>query len=170
MNNEELILKELLKKEPQHIRELGRNTKLHPNTVITTVKKLEQEDLVTVVKDEKKLVSYSKNNKAKIRKTFLFIEEIISSGVIEYLEEQYSYPSIILFGSVAKGEFHENSDIDIAIITDDKKEADLRKFEKKLNKEIQTFIFNKAEFKKLNKELLNNIVNGIVLSGFAEVK
>ncbi|MCF7872287.1 nucleotidyltransferase domain-containing protein [Candidatus Woesearchaeota archaeon] len=170
MNNEEIILKELLRKEPQHIRELARNTSLHPNTIITTVNTLEKSNIIKTEKEDKKQVFYENNQKAKNRKVFYIIEEIISSGLIKHLEEYYSYPAIILFGSTAKGEFHENSDIDIAIITDDKKSADLRKFEKKLNKEIQTFIFNKAEFKKLNKELFNNIVNGIVLSGFAEVK
>ncbi|MCF7866737.1 nucleotidyltransferase domain-containing protein [Candidatus Woesearchaeota archaeon] len=153
-----------------HIRELARNTNLHPNTIITTVNELKANNLVDVVKDEKKFVSYANNKKARHRKISYFIEFILESNLIDFLEDKYAYPAIILFGSITKGDFNENSDIDLCIITDDKKEVSLKKFEKFLGREIQLFVFNRKEFENLNKELFNNIINGVKLSGFIEVK
>ena len=49
-----------------------------------------------------------------------------------------------------------------------KEEFDLNKFENILNRKIQIFNYkNINEIK--NKELSNNIINGIILNGFLEV-
>jgi predicted nucleotidyltransferase len=168
MNKEELVLKSLLKKEPQHIRELARNTKLNPNTVITITNILKAKNLIEIEKKDKKDIKFSDNIKTKNYKIWLIIDEIINSGLIKYLDEIFEIPTIILFGSARKGNLNSNSDIDICIISEKKTEIDLKKFEKIIGREIQPFIFTKKEFKKLEKELLNNIINGIVLTGFIE--
>lgn len=53
---------------------------------------------------------------------------------------KYSNPVIILFGSYAKGEDIENSDIDLYIQTPSKKELRTEKFEKLLKRKVQ-FLF-----------------------------
>ena len=55
------------------------------------------------------------------------------------------------------------SDIDLAIFAN-KKEFNIIKFEKVLNRKIQVFQFNSLNEVK-NKELLNNIINGCLLTG-----
>lgn len=55
------------------------------------------------------------NAKAKINKK---IANIVDK-YIAIVKENYDVVAIILFGSYAKGTEHEDSDIDIAIITDD---------------------------------------------------
>ena len=53
-----------------------------------------------------------------------------------------------------------------------KNKLDLAGFEKKLGAEVQVFLHNRNDVEKMkgkNKELLNNIINGIRLSGFFEV-
>ncbi len=169
MSNEELILKSLLKKEPQHIRELSRTTKLHPNTVINFVDKLQRLDILDIVKSDKKYISFKRNLKSKNRKIMYIIEDIIDSGLISHLDDIFAIPTIILFGSASKGEMHENSDIDLCIISEIKKEINLKSFEEILNREIQIFIFTKDEFNKLSNELKNNIINGIIITGYLEV-
>ena len=62
----------------------------------------------------------------------------------------------------------ETSDIDIYIETLKKQVFNLEKFEKILQRKIQ--IFNYSNLDKIqNKELANNIINGLILNGFLEV-
>lgn len=98
---------------------------------------------------------------------------IYQSGLVEFLNEVYRNPkAIILFGSFRKGEDLSNSDIDIAIESDEFKEyktvelKQLSDFEKKIGRIIQIHEFNS---KHIDKNLFGNIANGIVLLGFLEV-
>jgi predicted nucleotidyltransferase len=175
MGIKEDILK-MLVEEPQkefYIRELSRMLKKSPTTISKYVKELEKDKL---------LVSYSKlghlifkasgNEKFRNKKISYNINLIEESGLIEFLKEEYSPEAIILFGSFAKGENSKNSDIDLLVVSPYKKEANLNKFRPKLGQEIQLFIHSKKELdsmKKSNKELLNNLINGIKLYGFFEV-
>ena len=55
----------------------------------------------------------------------------IVNKYVEIILQNYKVTAIILFGSYAKGTYHDDSDIDIAIITDDLKYKD--KFDEELN-------------------------------------
>ena len=76
-------------------------------------------------------------------------------------------------GSFRQGEDISKSDVDIAIESEefDKYKVveldELSVFEKKINKEIQLHLFNR---KSIDLNVFNNLANGIVLSGFLEVK
>ena len=71
---------------------------------------------------------------------------------------------IILFGSYSKGEDIENSDIDIAIISEKyEKSLNLNKYSKSLGKEISIHIYED-----MNKETKKSVLNGIILRGFIE--
>ena len=65
------------------------------------------------------------------------VKESIDDRIMEIVQkyvkkvcERYKVKTIILFGSYAKGTEHEDSDIDIAIITDDLKKD---KFDEEIN-------------------------------------
>ena len=73
---------------------------------------------------------------------------------------------IILFGSSSIGEDIETSDIDIFIQAKEKK-LNILKYEKLLNRSITLFF--EENFSRLNKELKNNILNGIILRGYIKV-
>jgi predicted nucleotidyltransferase len=73
--------------------------------------------------------------------------------------------SIVLFGSYSRGEDIESSDIDI-FVECKKEQVNIIKFNKKLKRNIE--IRFKENFNKYPKELKNNIINGIILSGFLE--
>ncbi len=99
---------------------------------------------------------------------------IYESGIVEFLMDYYKNPkAIILFGSFRKGEDLSNSDIDIAIESDEAKDykiielREFSEFEKTINRKIQLHLFNR---KYINIEIFNNIANGIALWGFLEVK
>ena len=98
---------------------------------------------------------------------------IYTSGIVEFLIDYFNNPkTIVLFGSFRKGEDLSNSDIDIAIESDDFKcktigLRELSDFEKIIGRKIQIHIFNRKE---IDINVFNNIANGIVLWGFLEVK
>ncbi len=175
MDNQSRITNALFEKPAKefHIRLLARETGLNPNTIINITKRLEKEGLLEIRKDrERNLViikANTQNKLFKLRKKAHNLEKIYASGLVDYLENELAYPTIILFGSYAKAENHEKSDIDIFIISTEKKTLDLAKYERSLGAEIQMFIHTKKEFEKLkttSPELLNNVINGTVLSGF----
>ncbi len=91
---------------------------------------------------------------------------IKESGLIEKLEEELFPHVIILFGSASKGEDTANSDIDLFLLRKEK-QIRLENFEKILNRKISLHF--SEDFNKLPRELRNNIVNGIRLSGYMEV-
>jgi predicted nucleotidyltransferase len=98
---------------------------------------------------------------------------IYKSGLVEFLVDYFKNPqAIILFGSFRKGEDISNSDIDIAIESNEVTEytitglRELSEFEKIIGKRIQLHIFNR---KGIDIYVFNNIANGIVLWGFLEV-
>ena len=93
------------------------------------------------------------------------LSSILESGLIEYLEEKLTPKAIVLFGSYRRGEDVEDSDIDIFVECKEEP-VDLAKFEKKLSRKIELH-FNE-NFTAYSKELKNNVINGIVLSGFLE--
>lgn len=85
------------------------------------------------------------------------------SGLIEHLEHKLVSPTIVLFGSLSKGEAKQDSDIDLTIFAN-KKDINIENFEKKLKRKIQIFWFKSAKDIK-NMDLANNIFNGYILIG-----
>jgi len=102
--------------------------------------------------------------KYQLEKKLYNIRKIYDSGLIEYLTKEYNNPLIILFGSYSRGQDIENSDIDLYIETT--KKIDIDKYETILKKQVQTFT---EKLNKMNKELANNIINGVILNGYLEV-
>jgi predicted nucleotidyltransferase len=92
---------------------------------------------------------------------------IAQSGLLERLKAEFDNATIILFGSYARGEDKEDSDIDLYVQTPAKKTIRLESFEKYLGRNIQLFIHK--DIHEVSKDLANNILNGIVLNGSIEV-
>ena len=158
-----------------HIREISRIIKLSPTTASKYLNKLKKEGILDN-KEERRHILFRANTEDKkfiTKKINYNIDKIKNSGLITFLEEELIYPkAIILFGSYAKGENTPDSDIDIFVLTESKKKINLSDYEKNLKTEIQLFVHNNKEFqlmKKNNKEIFNNIINGIKLYGFIEV-
>ncbi len=95
------------------------------------------------------------------------MKNMLTSGLIEYLDEKYNTPSaIILLGSYSRGEDTAKSDIDIAVITTREIKLDLSKFEGTFKRKIQ---IHEIQTKRVSKNFLNNLANGIVLKGYLEI-
>jgi len=165
-------------KKPQkefHVRELAGLIKKSPTTVSKQLKRLEKENILSSNKKLNHLFFRAdlESQSFKDRKFFYNISRIRKSKLIDYLVEEFNNPeAIILFGSYAKAEDIEISDIDIMIITPVKKEINLAKYEDFLEHKIHIFLNSNKEIDELkikNKELLNSFVNGIVINGFWEI-
>ena len=98
---------------------------------------------------------------------------ICQSGLVEFLIDHFGNPkAIVLFGSFRQGEDFSTSDIDIAIENEEteyktRRLRILSDYEKAIGRTIQIHIFNRRY---IDTHVFNNIANGIVLSGFLEVK
>ena len=158
-----------------HLREIARLAGLSPSTASEHLSSLVANKVITAKasKGFKIFKPNTSNVLYKDAKLFYNIFCIRNSGLIDYLIEEFTHPkSVILFGSFRKSENIPASDIDIFIETPVKKEIDMSVFEKKLRHTVQLFQFSRKDMenmKKENKELFNNIANGIVLEGFFEV-
>lgn len=77
----------------------------------------------------------------------------------------YNYIKVILFGSFAKGNFTENSDIDIAVVLNDYNnlmdvQLDLMRLRRKIDSRIEPHPFRERDF-----ELSNPLVDEIIKYG-----
>jgi len=108
------------------------------------------------------------NSYTRFLKSVHIIQKLFTSGLLDYLEEKLSPSAIILFGSARKGEYAKESDIDIFIETTKHAPLELSRFEKKIKHKLQLFV--EPDINKLPVELLNNVINGIKLTGYIKVK
>lgn len=172
-NNIKQIIEEFFYLNPTikiRVRQLGKRLKLPLPSVIRYCKELEKQGILKKTKtDNVSFYSADRTNKNYLICKKLFnIKNLSTSGLIDYLIEELSNPVILVFGSYAKAEDIENSDIDLYIETPSKKEVNFKKFEEKLQRKIQIFKYkNIKEIK--NIHLANNIINGILINGFVEV-
>ncbi|MCX6749354.1 MAG: nucleotidyltransferase domain-containing protein [Candidatus Pacearchaeota archaeon] len=153
------------------LKDISKKVKLAHTSVKNNLNKLVGLNLIlesVEKKGKRKFPIYKTNRDDKILKNYKIaynLSSILESGLIEFIEEKLMPKSIVLFGSYRKGEDLENSDIDLFIECKEE-ELNLSIFEKKLGKKVQLHF--KENFNLYPKELKNNILNGIVLSGFLE--
>jgi predicted nucleotidyltransferase len=67
------------------------------------------------------------------------------------IKSDFDYDKIFLFGSYAKGNFNDNSDIDIAVVFDDydnrmNRQFELLKLRRKIDSRIEPHPFREREF------------------------
>ncbi len=157
-------------KEPTReisVRECARILRIAPATASKDLKALEKRGYLRHRKERMLDLYKADLESANYRdiKTYHTIQTLRSSQLLDSLDEFYLRPTIILFGSCAKGIDTMSSDIDLAIISEKKKEfPKLLEFEKKLGRELQIFAINSIKDLR-NKHLMNSVLNGIVLQG-----
>ncbi len=150
-------------------RELAKMLKVTPTALSNSKKKLKDNQLIKVEKTKTiNFVSFNRDESKAIElKRVENLKNIYLSGLSNYLEEKLAGATIILFGSYSKGEDTENSDIDLAVIERKNKMLELEKYEKILNRKINTNFYD--SWKKIDENLKNNILNRIVLKGGVEL-
>jgi len=89
----------------------------------------------------------------------------IANEYAEALNQKYNLIKVILFGSYAKGNFHEESDIDIAVVFKDfnniiEMQVELMRLRRKIDSRIEPHPFRESDF-----NISNPIVNEIIKYG-----
>ena len=154
------------------IRQLSRILKINHTTIRQHLNKLVKEGFLSLKKEE--IYSFYQlvlSKKTLNLKLYYNLEKIRISNLVEYLEKEYDLPTIILFGSYASAMDDITSDVDIFIISNINKEFVAQKYEKTLGRKVSIHKFTKISWekaKKTNPNLINNICNGLVLSGELE--
>jgi predicted nucleotidyltransferase len=93
----------------------------------------------------------------------------IAREYLNFLEDKYDIRNALLFGSYAKGNYHDNSDIDIAIILNHVNDifdtqVELLKLRRKFDLRIEPHPFNEVDFNKTNPVANEIIKYGIVIN------
>lgn len=173
LNNIKTIIKEYFFLNPTarlRVRQIEKAARVPLPSAIRYAKELEKEGLLkSIIIAGAKLYSADRGSKNFIVEKMLFnIREMHGSGLVAHLVEEYNNPAIVLFGSYARGEDTEASDIDIYIETSRREISIGSRFEKRLQRTVQAFAYKSVKDIK-NRGLANNIINGIRLNGNLEV-
>lgn len=151
------------------LREISRKVRLAPPSVKSYLQELRKGMLITQKKDRNGNPHYYARRDEDLFKFYRrldIIQRIKCTGLLQGLQERCLPTAIILFGSAARGEDTESGDVDI-YVGSKKVEINLKKFEKELRRKVNLLF--EEDFHKLSKELKNNILNGIILSGYVKV-
>ncbi len=152
------------------VRQIERELKLPLPSIIRYVKELVKEEILQIL-DVSGVKFYTSNRSSfsyLLEKKLFNLKTIYRSGLLGELITKSNNATIVLFGSYSRGEDIETSDIDLYIEDTNILEKEFLKFEKKLNRKIQLFKYRNIKIIE-NKELTNNIINGIILNGRMEV-
>ncbi len=142
-----------------------KNTGYDFKTVKKYIKNFINLDLIKFHKDLK-IPTYEANNEnryfLKLKKDKI-LDEIFLSGLPKHLNKSFGETACLIFGSCARGDYYENSDIDIFIQSASRK-VDLNVFEKKLKRKIN--IFFEEKWQNLNEGMKTGLLNdGIAING-----
>lgn len=151
--------------------EIAKALEVSQPAVSKAIPKLESDGLLLVKKDKNSgrySIELNRDNQKSIwLKRADNLKQIYESGLAQLLFDTFPGATIVLFGSYAFGEDTKDSDIDLAVIGVHEKGLDLIRYNKILERPI---ILNYYQnFKSIDKHLLNNILNGIILKGAVEL-
>jgi len=128
------------------VRDIAKLANLSPPTVSKIVRELYEEGLVVIQKDKNtyKIFGNINNERYKFLKRLFNIYQI--KDLIELLNKELFPHAIILYGSYARGEDLEDSDIDLIVLRPRvKKNLDLSEFEEAFNRKIHIIFMESFE-------------------------
>lgn len=159
-----------------HFNELVEKSKLSRAQVNEWIKLLLKEEMIKRIKLKGKMPHYIanyENSSFKAQKRVYALALLEKSGFLAHLISLEKAKTVVIFGSMARWDWHDESDIDLFIYGNDD-DLEQGKYEIKLNREIQVFnAKDKEGLKKLPNGLLKSIATGYFVKGgldFAEVK
>lgn len=157
--------------EEHYLREISKKSGLAHTSVKNHLKKLKEYGIVEEKELERGERTYPvykriENDTYKLCKRLDLQYRLEESGLIDYLVDEVSPDCIVLFGSAARGEDVERSDIDLYVQGSDS-EMNLSSYEQSFNRDVQLHF--KEYVGEYPEELSNNIANGIVVYGYMDV-
>lgn len=153
-----------------YIRMIEKETGLSTTSISRAIDDLEKHGIINVED-----TALTKNIKADINsesyrhfKMIFNIYRLATEGIIGSLNGLFNNPkAIVCFGSYARGEDLEESDIDLLVVANKKAEVNLGCWEKRLKRKINITVMDALE--KAPAEFKNAAANGIVLQGYLKI-
>ncbi len=170
-SKEEKVLKLLLENSPLkewHFEEIVREADITRAVANKWLKKYTKEGLLKRIKEKGKFPYFtagSNNTTYSSRKRLYALEQLHQSGLIPKLLSLSGTKTIILFGSIIRGDWYKDSDIDI-FMYGNLEDFNKTFFERKLGRSIELHLFeSEEEIKEVKTGLIKNIVNGYIIKG-----
>ncbi len=170
-SKEEHVLKLILENSPLkewHFQEMVKKTGMTKGVVNKWLSKYVKEGLLQYIKGKGVFPYFtvgSNNFFYYSLKRIYALEELHKSGLISKLLSLKYAKTVILFGSIIKGDWYKDSDIDLFIFGDIS-DFDKSIYEKKLHKIIELHLFkNKKEINEVKTGLIKNVINGYLIKG-----
>ncbi len=169
-SKEEIFLQLIFEESPLkhwHFEELLKKTKMSRGALNKWLNKYLKEGLLNRIKEKGKFPYFtagSNNLVYQTKKRIYGLKKLEESGLFKQL---MLLPSsvIILFGSMAKGDWYKDSDVDI-FIYGDLPDFGRFSFERKLKREIEIHHFSsKKEIKEIRSGLMKNVAEGFLVKG-----
>ena len=168
-SKEDNLLEQFFNEPTRHWRfkEL-RSVGLVDNKISRWLKRFAAEQLIQKITPKGKLPFYVGNYEHpnyQNRKRLYMQQKLYESGFLNHLASLKGAKTVIIFGSMARGDWHKESDIDLFILgSDDDLEQSV--FERKLGRTIQVFRSNDGKgLNKFKNALLLSIVKGDIVKG-----
>ena len=171
MQSKEEKIAELFFENPArewHFEEIVKEGKIARSKADGWLKKFIKEGLVNRVKEKGKMPYYVSNYASapyKNKKKLFALKKFYDCGFLNHLVSLKKAESVIIFGSFARSDWYNGSDVDLFIYGDSEglKIAD---YEIKLHHDIQVFICkNQDELAKFGAGLIKNIIKGNIIKG-----
>jgi len=152
-----------------HLRGLAESLDCSPGFISKSIGSLVEEN---IVKEEKKgnmrtFTAKTSSTEYRNKKRGYNIEEVLTSGLPDYLENELYPDAIVLFGSYLKGMDTHDSDIDIAIINGREESLDLSSYEEDLERNVSLTKISSLD--DAEPDFANTLANGLVLKGYLDV-
>ncbi|MBI4738836.1 nucleotidyltransferase domain-containing protein [Candidatus Woesearchaeota archaeon] len=170
-SKEEKILNLILGNSPLkewHFNEIVGEAKVTRAVANKWLKRYVQEGLLKKIKEKGRFPYFtagSNNPFYHSLKRVYALEQLHKSGLIAKLLSLKNARTVIIFGSIARGDWYNDSDIDI-FVYGDAEDLDTTEYEIALGRNIELHIFaDKEEIRNVKTGLIKNIINGYVVKG-----
>jgi predicted nucleotidyltransferase len=120
------------------------------------------------IKPEGRFSHYTAGQKNPVyysHKRLYAMQQLYTSGLIQKLLSMESAKTIVIFGSMIKGDWYKDSDIDIFILGKSP-DFDRKAYESRLGRDIELHVFHgERDMKDVKTGLLKNVMNGYLIKG-----
>jgi len=151
-----------------HFDEIVRKSKMSRSIVLKWLNKLQDEGIIKREKEKGKMpyfISNFENPNYRNKKRLYALNRLYETGLLSHLTALRKAKAVVLFGSFARADWYEDSDIDIFIYGEDEG-FNPYLYQSKLRRNIQSFVAkDDKDIKKFTHQFMHNLTQGYVVKG-----
>ena len=154
--------------KPWHFDEIVKKVKMSRSIVLKWLNKLQKEDVIRRIKEKGKMpyfISDFESPGYRNKKRLYALNKFYDAGFLNHLMSLKKAKTIVLFGSFARADWYNESDIDIFIYGDDEG-FNPHVYQSRLQRNIQQFVAkNTKDLKKFTPGFIQNLTQGYIVKG-----